>query len=205
MKTTGMISALALSLALGMVTTAEAEDWTGAHLTFGVAAAATHLNSGNGESEVSNSDVSDQSVFMAVGYDWAMSGLTVGLVADIDATSGSEDLLSEGKGQLTESDWFATLRGRVGMPVDDRMQVYASGGLALMGVSSQTLGALPAADKARLRGGVVGLGLERQLAPGRNISVEYLHADFGQTLLEDTGVLLEPVVDQLRIGYRIRF
>jgi opacity protein-like surface antigen len=203
---TGMISALAAALSLGLVSATEAEDWTGAHLTFGIGNTAIDFRSasGSGPSDAGRAD--DWSPFIAGGYDWAYGNLTLGVVADLDGANVPDDFLSGGKGFTGESDWFATLRARVGMPVSERMHVYASGGLALMGVSSNSVAFFgTVTDHKTLTGAAVGLGMEYMLSPGRHLSVEYLHADFGETAFHDGAMTREPALDTVRLGYTLRF
>ncbi len=203
---TGMISALALALSLGLVQTSEAEDWTGAHLTFGLTNTAIDFRSVTASGPTAGGADDDWSPYIAGGYDWAQGNLTFGFVADVDGVNAAEDLLSGGKGFTGESDWFATLRARVGVPVSDQLHVYASGGIALMGVSSSSVSFFGTeTDRKTLRGAAVGLGMEYMLSPGRHLSLEYLHADFGETEFNDGGITREPAVDSVRLGYTLRF
>ncbi len=202
---TGAISALAVALSLGLLTTAEAEEWTGPYLTFGVVAASADLNSSTETASSTGGDSSDTTAYAAVGYDWAVGGLTFGILADIDGLGATDDVLTEGKGFSSEADWFATLRGRVGMPVTDQMQLYASAGVAFMGVSTQSVGLFSTTDRGSVKGTVVGIGMEQILSPGRHLSVEYLHADFDREFFHSGELVLEPVVNELRVGYTFRF
>lgn len=207
---TGRISALALALSLGLMTTAEAEDWTGGFVTLGFGNTAIDFRSSTGPGgETPDAKHDDWSPFVAAGYDWSHGNLTFGLVADIDGAQVPEDIVSFGKGFTGESDWFATLRARVGTPVGEKVHVYASGGLAFMGVSSTSEILLPipssGTDHQTLTGAAAGLGLDYMLSPGKHLSVEYLHADFGPTEFHDGLLTREPTVDTVRLGYTLRF
>lgn len=209
---TGMISALAMALSLGLVTTVEAEDWTGGYTTFGLSRSSIDLKEIAGGDPRENAGV-DVAPYVAFGYDWAVGNYSLGVVADIDFSgTDNSDLLSAGKGSYGEADWFATLRGRVGMAASDRLHVYASGGVAAVQTGSTQVdffGGQTAAETQSLKGKVAGLGLEYNLSPGRNLSVEYLHGEFDRSDSFFTGSFFEdtlaPVIDTVRVGYTMRF
>lgn len=203
---TAAISVLATALSLGLITAAEAEEWTGYHLTFGLAGAATDLRSSTPAGPFEDGPVSDAAPYAAFGYDWAADGLTFGVLADVQLTEGMDHTIIGGKGIiLHDSDWFATFRARVGMPLTEKLHGYASAGIAVMGAQSQLVMALGSTESKQLFGAAAGLGLEYSFSPGRHLTVEYLHADFDETEFHDTDIFMNPVVDTLRIGYTIRF
>lgn len=209
---TGMISALAVALSLGLVTTVEAEDWTGGYTTFGLSRSTIDLKELTFGSPRENGGV-DVAPYAAFGYDWALGNFSLGVVADIDFSgTDNSDLLSGGKGAYGEADWFATLRGRVGVAAGERLHIYASGGIAMVetGATSVDLfGGQAASDSQSLKGKVAGLGLEYNLSPGRNLSIEYLHGEFDRSDSYFTGPFFNdtvaPVIDSLRVGYTMRF
>ena len=203
---TGKISALAVALSLGLMTTVEAEEWTGAYLSFGLSNTAIDFRSTAPIVTASDPGRQDDwSPFVAGGYDWAHGNLTYGFVVDLDGADVSQDIVTLGKGYAGESDWFATLRARVGMPVNDKMRVFASGGLAAMGVASTQSGFGSGSDYKTLTGAAAGVGMEYMLSPGRHLSLEYLHADFGETEFHNGSITREPTVDTIRLGYTLRF
>jgi outer membrane immunogenic protein len=135
-----------------------------------------------------------------VGYNWQFTSWLLGLEADIQgagingnttifrpavpilqgiiapATSSAQDRIS----------WFGTVRGRVGMTLDNVL-VYGTGGLAFGGVTSSdnlTFTGFPpymGSTNATRVGWTAGAGVE--WAFGRNWSAkgEYLHIDLGST------------------------
>ena len=135
------------------------------------------------------------------------------MIGDVDFVGVDQvDLVSAGKGLYGETDWFATLRARAGMPVGDKMQVYASGGLARMRTGATGKDVLPEiveADAQTLKGAVVGLGAEHVLSQGRHLSIEYLYTDFEQSDVflpgSATQGTFDPVASAFRIGYTFRF
>ncbi len=86
-------------------------------------------------------------------------------------------------------DWFSTIRGRIGLPFD-RVLLYATGGLAIGGVKSDTAvtfgtvanpvynlaNHIGSASTTRT-GWTVGVGGEYAFAPRWSVKAEYLYID----------------------------
>ncbi len=202
------LSALALGLSLGAVTAAEAGEWTGSFLTFGISSANTELRP-TGTWFTPDVSGTNQGVYAGAGYDFPVGNLTMGFVADIDA-AGTEDIITAGKGFYSSSDWFATVRGRVGVPVSERMHVYASGGLAFMRIETTAVDIIGSSltSSDTLRGTAAGIGMEYQIRPGGHLSVEYVYADFkasDETSFGGVSGQVDPYVSSLRLGYTFRF
>jgi opacity protein-like surface antigen len=205
-------SVLASALVLGLISSAEAETWSGLHLTFGLGGSDFTMREDRSGGPPVTRDT-EFAPYAAIGYDWSFDTYALGIVADID-TGGADndDMLSQGKGTYGNSDWFATFRGRVGTPISDEVHVYASGGLAFMRTGATNVdlfGVAVEADEQMLRGAVVGLGAEYMLSPGRHVTVEYLYADFEEsdTFFEGSSeaASVQPVINTFRIGYTFRF
>lgn len=194
------VSALALALALGTITPAEAEDWTGAHLTFGVSGAVTNLDM-MAEDLPFGGPVKDIGPYGALGYDWAVGPLTIGALIDVEATQGSADYFVAGKGLIGDSDWFMTLRGRVGVPLNDRLHVFASAGRAMMQSRTRVFPSMMDPDPVRQYGRAMGLSVEYQLRPGQHLTVEYLHTRFDRNDV----TYMRPDTRSLRVGFTLRF
>lgn len=211
----GSISAVATALALGMIAPAEAEDWTGGYLTFGISGTSFDMRENQTGASIPpfNTSSDDVAPYVAAGYDWAYGNLTFGVVGDIDlGGADSSDLVSSGKGVYGESDWFATFRGRVGVPVNDLVHVYASGGLAVMRAGATGNDIFEPAREAgsqTLTGAVAGLGMEYQLSQGRHLSLEYLYPDFERSnpLFDDgfANGTIDPNLSSIRLGLSFRF
>lgn len=198
------ISVLATALALGLMTPAEADEWQGAYLTFGLGAAQTDMHSEFYAGEFGAED-QDLGPYVALGYDWSFGDFSLGALVDLELINARDDFFLDGKGIVHESDWFATLRGRVGVPVTDQVRVFASAGVAAMGVRSISMSALPEVDGRIATGLATGIGLDYALSPGRHLTVEYLHANFGRESLYDGNVFADPDINALRLGYVIKF
>jgi outer membrane immunogenic protein len=89
--------------------------------------------------------------------------------------------------QSVESDWLATLRGRLGL-VNGPWLFYGTGGLAVSGVNYRDSeffsdnGQVFAASSSRIKAGwTAGGGIERALFGGWSVKAEYLFVDLGRT------------------------
>lgn len=205
------ISALAVALSLGFLTPADAQDWAGGTVTFGLSGTETDLGSSSG---IPDGPQSETVLYTALAYDWQPNGgWTYGIVGDLSLTSiETDDDITSGKGFYGESGWFTTLRGRVGLPVNDDLRVFASGGIALLRAGASFGGLGNPKETSWEQGVAYSLGADYRVRPRSRITIEYLQADFGQTdtLSEDSfGVVrsgtLDPDVRALRIGYVFEF
>jgi opacity protein-like surface antigen len=201
---TASISVLAMALALGVMTPAEADEWQGAYLTFGLSSARIEQHPHVDTKHFGSAD-QEFGPYLALGYDWSFGDISLGALFDVEMTGGRDDLFMQGKGLVQESDWFATLRGRVGVPLNDQVRVFASAGMASMRVRSTVVAAMMDTENQTANGFATGLGLEYQIAPGRHLTIEYLHAGFDRTEFEGSAAIVDPNVDALRLGYTIRF
>ena len=201
---TAAISALALALGLELIGPAEADEWSGAHLTFGLAGSAADLRSAT-EQGIFGAEDRDVGPYVAAGYDWDFGDFSLGLVADVQMTKADDLLILGGKGLFNESDWIASFRGRVGMAVNDDLHLFASAGVAMMRLHSTLIMAAGGMENQVAQGVAAGLGMEYKLAPGRHLTLEFLHADFGATTFYDDGISVDPSADTLRVGYTFRF
>jgi opacity protein-like surface antigen len=120
--------------------------------------------------------------------------------------------VSSGKGLYGEANWFATLRGRVGVPLGEDARVFASAGPAVMRAGASTsdgFGTVIDGDRQRLTGKAAGIGMEVALSPGRHVTIEYLYADFDESdefvPESESGGTLDPIVQTFRISYTFRF
>lgn len=112
-------------------------------------------------------------------------------VFGVNPVTGLSGLLGNPTGTASEStqlNWLSTIRGRIGLIVQDRLLLFATGGLALGGVSSQ--GSVNVANSvvqvtwsgshsAVNAGFAVGGGAEWALADRWTAKAEYLWYDLG--------------------------
>jgi outer membrane immunogenic protein len=131
-----------------------------------------------------------------VGHNWQFNQWLVGLEGDFQLTDqrgGSTfcDIAGCGIGSSVATtdfhlDWFGTIRGRAGWIWDNRLLLYATGGLAVGHVSADyNLAVNGLAPNASFRsrdvqfGYVGGGGGEYRFTPRWSFKVEYLYMDLG--------------------------
>jgi outer membrane immunogenic protein len=164
---------------------------------FSALGAASIVQAGNGS--ISSSGVMAGA---QTGYNWQWGQLVAGGELDIAYTDlggtrvvplfGVPDSLHEG----FASHFFSTVRGRVGF-ARDRWLAYATGGLALAGLSVSDIAASTAgtaqSSSHQLRAGwTLGGGVEWRIMPRWSVKAEYLYADLG-TLTDQNTFPLKPL------------
>lgn len=164
-----------------------------------------------------------------VGYNWQINKWVVGLETDFQGATNGNNQASitnvgtvpgsgvSSTGRITSSTdlrWLGTLRGRLGIVVDQSLLVYGTGGLAYGKVDgsttiTETLGYsdTPApfgtggSFSGTRTGWTAGGGFEYMFAPNWSVKAEYLYYDLGQVTgslgninqFGDFGTLLETV------------
>jgi outer membrane immunogenic protein len=148
------------------------------------------------------------------GYNWQTGAFVLGVETDFQGTTLSksfnqtgipfsgpgvpfgllgDNLTVNGKASL---DWLGTTRGRVGFVVtpDNRLMIYATGGVAYGGGSSNfsvfdaTTGSVFSGSPSSTRvGWTAGAGVEYALTNNWTIRAEYLYADLGSTNFQTVG------------------
>ena len=124
-----------------------------------------------------------------VGCNWrANSWLVWGGEADLQYTGldGSRDLFAPNASahQDFRSRWLATFRGRFGWLANETMYFYATGGLALANVNTDSTVNFNGivnnvSDSTTHAGWTLGAGLEWRFAQQWSAKVEYLYVDLG--------------------------
>lgn len=164
----------------------------------------------------------------SAGYNWRLDRVVYGLEADISSLHLS--LTDRGSGAslnlglvnnpgavpvvftasaTAKINWLATLRARLGYLVSPDVLLYATGGLALTGLSVSNsysdnwiyngggLGGSSVASNAK--GWVVGFGAEWALARSWTLKAEYLRAGFGS--LTTSGFIIPVQVPSAQNGF----
>ena len=144
---------------------------------------------------------------VAVGYNWQMNSLLLGVDADVSALDGKDSTtsfvtaISPYRVDTSSGiDWTATLRGRLGVAFD-RSLIYVTGGLALGEVKySQSITQLnfpyveTGAASATKVGWTLGAGFEQALDDEWSLRLQYLHVDLGSESSSSAGVCPPPNV-----------
>lgn len=136
-----------------------------------------------------------------VGYNYQMGQFVVGLEADIqgaDLNSGSSFF-----GDRVRTEWFGTVRGRVGVAFD-RFMPYVTGGWAYGNVKT-TIGGVGSTDKTHTGGYAIGGGLEYAFTNNWTAKVEYLYVDLGEKTVFNSGVKVGTDFSVVRAGLNYKF
>lgn len=121
------------------------------------------------------------------GYDWQSRYFVYGVVADWDWTGLKHTVTSPNYGGsfTAQVGWLASVRGRMGLALDDTL-VYFTGGVAVGQVKSNTYsigssgngGSYGTLDSDKV-GWVAGAGVEHKLNQQWSIKGEFLYYDLG--------------------------
>ena len=126
-----------------------------------------------------------------------------GAEADATLSSLSGTTVQGGRGYRSDSDWNATIRGRVGTAVG-RYMPYVTGGVAFADTSVSTRGG---SDSEAKLGWAAGGGVEGMLTDRISGRVEYMYLGIGSSKLKAGGrqVTVEPTTNMLRAGAAYKF
>jgi outer membrane immunogenic protein len=163
------------------------------------------------------------------GYNWQTGAFVLGVETDFDGSTLSKSFNNVGTpfvgaGRLTGDaftvngknslDWLGTTRGRVGFVVtpDNRLMIYATGGVAYAGGNSQfslrdnTTGSIFSANPGRSRvGWVIGGGAEYAVTNNITIKGEYLYADLGSTKFNNIANTTSPFFTGTTVAGKINY
>jgi outer membrane immunogenic protein len=132
-----------------------------------------------------------------LGYNWQSGQLLFGGETDIQF-SGADDTFAPYK---FSNPWFGTLRGRVGVVLDNIL-LYATGGLAYGDLKGEFLGLT---ETKTLTGWAGGLGMEVGFSQSWSAKVEYLYMDLGSRGFSITGVDNGLHANMVRFGLNYHF
>jgi len=170
----GGVAAVALLLASGTIASAadytapEAVDWSGpyigVHAGYGEAYTNGIIDRGSFNLEQSDLDLSGVLVGAQVGYNFQMDSIVSGVEADLSSLDFKDEIWdtpsSGSSNTAADIDLLATVRGRLGVAMDDTL-LYVTGGFALADAESSLLNSGESLDVSYNDvGGVVGGGVE---------------------------------------------
>jgi outer membrane immunogenic protein len=118
-----------------------------------------------------------------IGYNWQRGNFVYGIEADGSGLGNAARSTLQGTSYSGKIDWLSTVRGRMGLAVNDTM-VYATGGLAIGGVKNSigVPGRTPAYSDNRTQvGWTIGGGVEHMWTPNWTIGLEALFVDLGKS------------------------
>jgi outer membrane immunogenic protein len=125
------------------------------------------------------------------GYNFQMDRLVLGIEGDINAVLGDTgfencEWAAICSGYQIDSDFFASIRGRLGFLVTEHALLFVTGGWAFTDYDLDNPGCSDCSDWGSLHlidgnrdGPTFGGGIEYELDPNWHLKLEYLFADFG--------------------------
>jgi outer membrane immunogenic protein len=157
------------------------------------------LNIGYEWGKVSNSLINPRGVAGGgqFGYNWQSGAAVFGAETDIQF-SRADDTFAPYK---FSNPWFGTLRGRVGIALDNIL-LYATAGFAY----GELKGEIPGLTETKtLTGWAGGFGMEVGFTPNWSAKVEYLYMDLGDRSYTITGMDNGLQASMLRFGVNYHF
>lgn len=118
---------------------------------------------------------------VTAGYNAALSGVVVGVEADLSLANISDtvpDLTDLSETVSSKTDWTGSVRGRIGFDAGDFMPYLTAGVVFAHAVASGTDG--PGVEEdAVLTGAIVGAGVEAAVMDNVTVKAEALYSNFG--------------------------
>jgi len=154
-----------------------------------------------------------------IGYNWQHGNFVYGLEADLSGlSSGISSLSPKGGGLSSKMRWLSTVRGRVGLAVNDTL-VYGTGGVAFARVQNsenfQDPDALPnvnnKSQSKTMVGWTLGGGIEHMFTPNWTFAAEALWVNLGNSDLTNnfssqgtktTRFSNQAVIGRLKVNYK---
>ncbi len=217
MRTTlGFASAIALTATCANA--ADPSDWTGPYIGGNIGVAflsgdATIFRPVFGGAL--NANLSDTGVTFGggAGYNFQMDNFLFGIEGDFNYLDVKDSFTFANKATDTlraDYDWFATLRGRAGLTVEDSL-FYATGGVAFIDselhITDNFNGATGRSSEV-LTGFAVGGGYERKFSDAWSAKVEYLYMNFERDSVSAgivSAATVEPELHVVRVGVNFNF
>jgi outer membrane immunogenic protein len=145
-----------------------------------------------------------------IGYNWKRDRIVLGLEGDIQGGDISGAAYTVGGDTAhTDTNWFATVRGRLGVASGPWL-LYATGGLAVADVDNRVnlVGSPSFHDSDTLTGYAVGGGLEWKFAQNWSAKAEYLYLGLGDSTLRNSDgdtFKINNDVQTVRVGLNYHF
>lgn len=187
-------------------------SWSGAYLgvSAGYARGMTDLGAdATGTANFATATSRGAAGSVTAGYNVMLGpSFLVGIEGDLGIMNrmAGDQTLADGRAWHSELGAFwGTLRGRAGLALD-RLLVYGTGGLAVIGAKDRLTDGGIVSEAAGMRAGwVLSAGVEYAFAPRFTTKIEYLHMDFTNTMASGGGDYFDSKVDMVRAGINFRF
>ncbi|MEO8883545.1 MAG: outer membrane beta-barrel protein [Devosia sp.] len=197
LSSTGVMAAdLAMPAAAVLAPVPAANDWTGFYLgVFGGLGASSHDFGIVTPGPTANATISGNGGFGGIqgGYNFDLGGAVLGVSADLALANigASVNVTGIGPGSINASstiDYFGTVQGRVGLPVDNLL-IYAHGGYAYAHEKQTVTGLGPAINFDQGHSGyVIGAGIDYAINQNLSLETEYSYYGLGSATIA-SGIL----------------
>ncbi|MEQ1646989.1 MAG: hypothetical protein ABL898_00260 [Hyphomicrobiaceae bacterium] len=187
---------------------AQAQNWDGDHQV----RAGFYLQSGRMGYDV-NDGINQQALKHnsfgfggSGGLEWIRSGmLSLGTEVDFSATTGHATLAAPMFAIKVGSQYFASLRGRLGVHVRPNFVIYGTAGIGALGTEFDGISAGFNKVAHTNTGGVYGGGFEFHRG-GTILFAEYLHGNFGRrtALVGGTSYTYDADMNAIRLGVKFK-
>ena len=167
--------------------------WSGCHATFqgGYDAMEVSTSYGNGSRATKDFKPDGLGIGGGLGCDWQSGNWVFGVLGDGDYADFSKDTVETAFPSYRfgiESDWFATLRGRIGYAMDRGLIFhvptlwYVTAGTAWAGLKAERYipGGVRTADEQTAFGWTVGWGSENAINDRWSFKTETLYVNYGK-------------------------
>jgi outer membrane immunogenic protein len=161
-------------------------DWTGFYAGFNLG-----YGWGSAESVVGTLDPTGWIAGVQAGYNYDLGSFVVGVEADIQWTDMAGSATSGGITATGQLDYFGTVRGRLGVAVDQMLPYVTAGLLYGQGTVTSTFGG-GMTSTVFMTGWAAGAGVDYAISDNLLLRGELLYADYGPetyfagTVIEET-------------------
>ncbi|WP_026380094.1 outer membrane protein [Afifella pfennigii] len=155
-------------------------------------------------------DIDGWQAGLHLGYDWQWNWAVIGVRGDLAWSDYEASTTVLGVRGVWETNWTASLTGRLGVAVD-RFHPYLLGGVTFLDSESTARNAaFSAKADASYTGLTLGAGLEAALTENVSLFGEYRHTWFEETKMNigapfTSRVKLQPELDTFMVGVSYRF
>lgn len=143
-----------------------------------------------------------------VGHNWQVKKIVYGVEADVASLSGDKKGTVGNASFSSDSDWTASVRGRVGYLISPDTLLYATAGVAWTNLDTTvTSNGTRRRYSDTVTGFIIGGGVETQLDKDWSARIEYLYTKSqGITVkTDDAAVEFDPDLHTVRLAFVYRF
>ena len=185
-------------------------NWTGVY--FGLTAgydfsAKTQSTDIDGMDPTSYNRINGGIVGGQIGADYQFGSIVLGVAGDYGKSWASRTfVMPDASTMKMSAPYVATVRGRVGYDFNNQLLAYVTGGWAGSSLSvTGTSGGVGSADKASLRGYVLGAGFEYKYTSNISSFAEYRYYNYSNANFPENMLIGDRKNSEVRAGVNYRF